>query len=296
MTNNEEETMTSFFRGMNRSALDLAYNNVRVDASYHARMAEFKLQSDALYLRKSGAIRDIRYGDQPRQRLDWVPCGEKNAPTFVFIHGGYWQNYTKEDLAFVAAGPLARGFNVVLCEYTLAPDASMRQIVNEITTLLDLLQAGVGEVGFGGRPVCLCGHSAGGQLAVLHRSHSAVTLTVAISALFDLEPISLCWLNEKLQLTPSEVQAFSPILQIAPGAATIISVGDAELPELIRQSHDYALTCAERGERLTTLTVADQTHFSILADLADPLGIHMTAIATSNWLNSGSESRVLGKL
>jgi acetyl esterase/lipase len=75
--------------------------------------------------------------------------------------------YTKEDFAFVAQGPLAHGFNVALAEYTLAPEATMTRIVAEIRSLLDHLAASANAAGFGGRPVCLSGHSAGGQLAAL---------------------------------------------------------------------------------------------------------------------------------
>jgi pimeloyl-ACP methyl ester carboxylesterase len=272
--------MTSSYRGMDRAALDLAYNNVQAEPGYQPKMERFKEQSDTFY-RSVTAKRDIAYGERPRQRFDWLSCGQAAAPTFVFIHGGYWQNYTKEDLAFVAKGPLARGFNVALAEYTLAPEATMTEIVGEIGLLLDFLQAHEGEAGFGGRPVCLCGHSAGGQLAALHRGHPAVTLTLMISAIFDLEPIALSWLNEKLGLTREEVVRYSPILQIASGAPTIVSVGEAELPELIRQSNDYAATAKGQEKSFTFLALSGRTHFSILDDLADPNGIHMTVVATA---------------
>ncbi len=270
--------MNASYRGMDRAALDLAYNNVRAELGYQSRMERFRERSDLLY-RQAIARRDIAYGDQPRQRFDWLSCGEGKAPSFVFVHGGYWQNYTKEDLAFIARGPLSRGFNVVLAEYTLAPDATMTQIVGEIGQMLDFLDHAEGEIGFGDRPVCLCGHSAGGQLAMLHRAHPAVTATLAISALFDLEPIALSWLNEKLRLTGEDVARYSPIRQIMPGAPMVISVGQAELPELIRQSHDYAEACKKSGEHVSLLTLPGQTHFSILEDLANAEGALLSAVA-----------------
>jgi arylformamidase len=271
-------TMTSTYRGMDRGALDLAYNNVRVEPGYQHRMLGFKEQSDALYRRVSARL-DIPYGDQPRQRFDWLSCGRTGAPTFVFIHGGYWQNYTKEDLAFVANGPLTRGFNVILAEYTLAPEATMTEIVSEIGQLLDYLESESSEIGFRGEPVCLCGHSAGGQLAAFHGGHSAVTLTLTISELFDLEPIALSWLNEKLRLTREEVAQYSPTLQIRSKAASIVSVGEAELPELFRQSVSYVTACKERSVNVTFMALPGRTHFSILGDLADPNGKHMSAVA-----------------
>jgi arylformamidase len=272
--------MTSSYRGMDRASLDSAYNNVRADPDYQHRMAGFRKRSEALY----GAVtatRDVPYGERPRQRFDWLSCDRIGAPTFVFIHGGYWQNYTKEDLAFVAKGPLARGFNVVLAEYTLAPEATMTEIVGEIGQLLDFLQDDGSGVSFGGRPVCLCGHSAGGQLAALHGSHSAVSLTLAISALFDLEPIALSWLNEKLRLTREEVNRYSPVLQVGSVASTIVSVGEAELPELVRQSHSYVAACKEQNANVNFLALPSRTHFSILDDLADPNGTHMSAVAAA---------------
>lgn len=63
------------------------------------------------------------------------------------------------------------------------------------------------------------------------------------------------------------------------GAPIVVSVGDAELPELIRHSHDYAHACAEAGERVTYLPMPGADHFSILYDLADPDGLQLKALA-----------------
>jgi arylformamidase len=270
--------MTLLYRGMDRATLDTAYNNVKAAADFPGTMARFQAQSEALYRAVPGQ-RDIRYGAQPRQRFDWLPCGRPDAPTFIFIHGGYWQNCTKEDFAFVASGPLGRGFNVVLVEYTLAPVASMTQIVDEIGCLLDHLAADTGTTGFGGRPVCLSGHSAGGQLTALYRAHASITYAMPISALVDLEPIGLSWLNDKLQLTPDEIAAYSPLRHIGKGVPMTVTVGAAELPELVRHSSDYAHACKAHGEQVVYLPVPECTHFSVLDDLASPDGVQMNALA-----------------
>lgn len=282
--------MQNSYRGMSRSDLDRAYNNVQADPAYQTRMTDFKERSDALY-RRALILRDCRYGELPRQRFDCFFCGRQSAPTLVFIHGGYWQTYRKEDLAFVAEGALARGFDVVLAEYTLAPEASMTEIVGEIGALLDRLRAHGGTIGLGSRGICLCGHSAGGQLAALYGDHPAVTLVVSISALFDLEPISLSWLNDKLRLSSDEVVRFSPISNIRDGAPAIVTVGGEELPELRRQSHDYASACAAVGKNTTMLAIPARTHFSILDDLADPEGMQLSAIVTAMARQTGLKER-----
>ncbi len=270
--------MTTLYRGMDRATLDAAYNNSKAVPGSARMMVRFRARSADVY-RDVACRRGLAYGPSPRQRYDWFAAGPAGAPTFVFIHGGYWQACAKEDFAFIAHGPLKRGFNVVLAEYTLAPQASMTQIVGEIGALLDHLQADRDGLGIAGLPLCLSGHSAGGHLAAMYRSHPLVSQAMPISALVDLEPISLGSLNDKLQLTAREVEAFSPLRHIARGAPMTVVVGDAELPELIRHSRQYAADCQERGETASFVPVPGCNHFSVLEDLASPTGVQMTALA-----------------
>jgi arylformamidase len=270
--------MNAIYRGMDRSTLDAAYNNSQAVTDFPAVLSAFQARSRRLYEAVSYQ-RDLRYGERPRERYDWIPCGLADAPTFVFIHGGYWQSCAKEDFAFIAEGPAARGYNVVLAEYTLAPDISMTGIVTEIGRLLDHLKADRDGLGIAGRPLCLSGHSAGGHLTAVHRTHTAVSKALAISALVDLEPISLCWLNDKLTLTHAEIDDYSPLRHIGKGAPMMIAVGSHELPELVRHSTEYALACETAGERVGLLHLPGCDHFSILEDLARPDGWQMNVLA-----------------
>ncbi|MCC8392862.1 alpha/beta hydrolase [Paraburkholderia sp. MMS20-SJTR3] len=270
--------MTTVYRGMDRPTLDAAYNNTQAIPNFPQVLKDFQQRSAQLYERVPGK-RDLRYGERARERFDWLSCGETDAPTFIFIHGGYWQNCVKEDFAFIADGPLALGYNVVLAEYTLAPEASMTQIVGEITGLLDHLRRDPDGLGTAGRPVCVSGHSAGGHLSALHRAHPSVSRALPISALVDLEPISLCWLNDKLQLSEQEIAAYSPLRHIGKGVPTLVAVGGAELPELVRHSDDYAAACEAAGEQVALVHVPGCTHFSVLDDLARPDGVLLSALA-----------------
>ena len=266
--------MTALYRGMDKAALDAAYNNTQAVPDFPTVLADFQARSERLY-NETPCRRDLRYGSSARERYDWLSCGESGAPTFVFIHGGYWQNCTKEDFAFIAKGPLAKGFNVVLAEYTLAPEASMARIVSQLGTLLDHLSEDRDDLGTASRPLCLSGHSAGGHLSAAHRSHQAVMSALAISPLVDLEPISLSWLNEKLKLSSNEIDSYSPIRHIGKGAPMVIAVGADELPELVRHTDEYALACEAAGEKIARVHVPECTHFSVLDDLAQPEGLLM---------------------
>jgi acetyl esterase/lipase len=278
--------MTSIFRGMDQATLDLAYNNGVAVPTLPAIMSDFVERSLDTY-RQRPCHRDISYGNRARQRFDWfsAPAGS-SAPTIVFIHCGYWQSRSKEDFAMIAAGPLARGFNVVLAEYTLAPEAKMSGIVAEIGQLLKCLTSH-GE--FGGSkfaPVprtsklILVGHSAGGQLAAHYRSHPEVDGVLAISGVFDLEPIRLSYLDQALALSEHEVAEFSPQRHLAAGAPVQLAVGDEELPELIRHTEDYAQALAAAGVNVHTTRLAGRNHFTVLEELAKPDGALVKLLQT----------------
>ncbi|MCA7953729.1 alpha/beta hydrolase [Burkholderia seminalis] len=269
--------MTILYRGMDRAALDAAYLNTKAVPDFPALLASCQARSAALYDATPGR-RDLRYGAQPAQRFDWLSCGQAGAPLFVFIHGGYWQHCTKADFAYAASGPLACGFDVILAEYTLAPVATMTGIVAEVGMLLDHLATDPDRLGTARRPIHLSGHSAGGHLTAMHRAHPAVVSALAISPLVDLEPISLCCLNDKLQLTAHEVDACSPLRHVGPGAPTVVAVGDAELPELIRQADEYATACEAAGERIARVWQPGMQHFAVLDDLARPDGAMLAAL------------------
>ncbi|KVN43124.1 esterase [Burkholderia territorii] len=269
--------MTILYRGMDRAALDAAYLNTKAIPDFPAVLASCQARSAALYDATPGQ-RDLRYGERAAQRFDWLRCDRPDAPLFVFIHGGYWQHCGKEDFAYAAAGPLARGFDVVLAEYTLAPVASMTDIVGEIGALLDHLAADPDRIGTARRSIHLSGHSAGGHLTAVHRAHPAVVSALAISPLVDLEPISLCVLDDKLKLTAQEIAAYSPLYHIGPGAPTVVAVGAAELPELVRHAHEYADACEAAGERIARAWLPGMQHFTVLDDLAKPDSTMLAAL------------------
>jgi len=265
------------YRGMDRETLDRAYNNVAAVPDVAERMADFGRRSAAIYQRV-GIKRDLAYGEVASQRIDWIPGADAGAPTVAYIHGGYWQSLSKEKFAHVAAGPLTHGFNVALIEYTLAPKARIGAIVTEIGLAIDFLAAHFEEWGADPARLCLAGHSAGGHLAAWHRTHPAVSLVLGISGIYDLEPIRLSYLNEKLDLTPPEVEAYSPEIHIGRGVRTLLTVGGAELPELRRQAADYASCLRVRGELVEEVSAPGYNHFTIVETLAQPDGPSLEAV------------------
>lgn len=268
------------YRGMDRAALDAAYNNTEAvgipkrDQYLAARVS----RSEAFRKAHAGRI-DLRYGEGARQRLDVFSAGAPGAPTLVFIHGGYWQQNDKEPFAFLGGGLLPAGFNLANIEYTLAPAARMDQIVAEVRAAVAWVIDHAKELGGDPGRVFVSGHSAGGHLTAIAMSDPRVAGGIAISGIYDLEPIRLNYLNEKLGLDAAEAQRNSPMLHL-PSRATplVVTVGLGELPELIRQSEEYATAWQKRGLPGQYLPLAGHDHFSILDELARPDGNLVAAL------------------
>jgi arylformamidase len=235
------------YRGMDRAALDAAYNNTAAVADSPDWLARWEKLSAAV---RSGprARLDISYASPPRARFDYFACGALKPPLFVFIHGGYWQRNDKNMFAFVAEGPRAHGIDVALLGYTLAPQARLTDIVAEIRRALTVLCERADDLGFDRDRLFVGGWSAGGHLTAIVSDHPAFRGGIPISGIFDLEPIALNYLNEKLALDESEIATLSPLRVLRERAPPLrMFVGGDELPELKRQSAIYAETARERG-------------------------------------------------
>ena len=102
---------------------------------------------------------------------------------------------------------------------------------------------------------------------------------IAISGLFDLEPIRLSYLNEKLGLDPTEAERSSPIHHLpARSGPLVVTVGLDELPELIRQSDEFAAAWQKRGLPGRYLPLDGHDHFSIVDEMASPDGALIAAL------------------
>src|SRR5471030_2792139 len=187
------------YRGMDRTALDAAYNNGAAVADAPRFRAEWASRSERMRARHAATL-DIPFGTAPRAKLDLFLAGTPGAPTLAFIHGGYWQMNQKENFAFIAEGPLAHGINVATLGYTLAPDSGIDGIVGEIRAGIDWLAANMGARGGDPALLYVAGWSAGGHLTAMAMADSRVKGGLAISGVFDLEPIRRCYVNDKLGL------------------------------------------------------------------------------------------------
>jgi arylformamidase len=258
------------------------------DADYDNRLA-FAASAEAFYgtsTRRSLAFneanhirQDFAYGDKPRNRMDFVP-GNAEAPTLLHIHGGYWQWNAKEDYSFVGQALHALGLNLAFVEHTLAPDATIDGIVDEIRAGLDWLRGNLAELGVKNRDIVVSGHSSGGHLCARMKGEADVIGIVAMSGLFDLRPIGQIHVNDVVRMDSGQIQRQSPLLNTLDSSGfAIVSHGENELTGFQNQSRAYAEALAAAGAEVIAVSCAGRDHFDVLYELSDEGGAIYRAVA-----------------
>jgi arylformamidase len=256
---------------LSQAERDAAYDNNAAVAD-SAALIERRNAASAAFRRTHPAGLDVPYGPRLRQRFDLFPASSPAAPCLVFFHGGYWQRNRREDFACYAEGVLAHGWSAALPGHTLAPDATLTEIVGEIGSALDWLSANGPRHGIAGGPVVVSGWSAGGHLAALALGHPGVAAGLAISGVFELAPLRDTYLNEKLRLTASEISTLSP-LQLPPVTKPLaIFYGAAELRALIEDSLNFHAHRSVTQAPGSLIPIPGADHFTVVEELRRPGG------------------------
>ncbi len=117
--------------------------------------------------------KDISYGELPRQKLDIYKADKPraNAPVLVFIHGGSWSEGNKDIYKFLAQGFTVEGFDVVVPNYRLYPEARYPMMIEDTAKAI-----GFAAKQYPDRRLVVMGHSAGAYnmlMTVLDKSYLA---------------------------------------------------------------------------------------------------------------------------
>lgn len=264
------------WRSLSQEALDRGLNNGGAVAG-SGNMVEGWEKLSADMRARHNAHLNLSYGPRERNRIDFLKAAP-NAPTLLFIHGGYWQMRSKDAFTMFAAGPMAHGINVALIGYTLAPDATLDQIVAEIHAGIDHLAGRLPELGADANRLVASGWSAGGHLTAMAMLNKHIKGGVAISGIYDLEPIRHSYLNVKLGLDEAMSRRNSPMLLTHGVKPMALTVGGAELPLLRQQTADFAGYRARHGLPVIYEEIPGANHFTIMDELAKPAGRITTMI------------------
>ncbi len=225
---------------------------------------------------------DLRYGPEPRQRLDlFFPENASGPlPIHMFVHGGYWYLNDKEMFAFPAETIVASGAIAAIVEYTLIPGARLAQLVGEVRQAARWLIDNAAT--FGGDPDAFSasGHSAGGHLAsylAARAPHEAAAPEIAVkslllvSGLYDLRPIAKSYLQPYLNLTEDEIASWSPLeAEPSKGPRVLVTVGHNETMPFHQQAQDLCFAAGRRGLAYERITLPELDHMTIVRDMGRP--------------------------
>jgi arylformamidase len=214
----------------------------------------------------------LRYGDLPRQQIDYFPAKPSSqAPgLLVFIHGGYWQELSKDESAFLTPAWHAAGFAHAVIGYTLAPQAGVRQIMQECVSAIAHLRAQAASLGFDASRIVVAGSSAGGYLAAAVAAHAELEIRgiVPISGVFDLRPLVGTSINDALGLNMQEAQELSA-LALSARAPAVIAWGEVETQAFKAQSQLLASQLTAAQLPIQSMELAGRNHFDVVHELGD---------------------------
>ena len=273
----------TIYRGYDRAGLDREYDNrTKVPGfDFAAFLAECEARN-AQALAAHAHVLDVPYSASPAERLDIYPAARRHAPVHVFFHGGYWRLLDKKDFSYVAAGIVPHGHTLVVVNYALMPQVRMDELLEQCRRSIDWVFAHIHAHGGDPQRVSVSGHSAGGHIAAMMMATDWAARTpsapvpafrrvCAISGIFELEPIRLCFLNDTLRMDAAEASRNSPrALRPAVDCPLAVVVGDREGDEYLRQSREFGAAWATATRQPEVVVLERTDHFSIRADLGDP--------------------------
>jgi arylformamidase len=259
--------------------IEKEYSPSRCVPSADPFLAEYAIRS-----RKAEQLltcqKDLQWGDKPEETLDFFGAASRDAPLLVYVHGGYWQELSKNESLFAATDCVANGIAFAAINYTLAPKASVETIVDQCRRAVAWLHGQAGALGFRRDRLYLSGSSAGAHLAAMmlvkgwqHTAgvtDNAIAGAILLSGIYDLEPLVGTYIAAPLRLTSADAAGLSPVrLPLGQPVPTIIAWGENETSEFKRQSRSYAARLEAAHLPVSAFEVAGTNHFDIVLGLAD---------------------------
>lgn len=268
------------------------FNQAEIDREYNPRLtvADADVHIKA-WLERSADLRErvagqlgLRYGPTVAEYVDIFPASRERAPIHVFFHGGYWRALSAREFSFLAEPALSRGWCTVIVNYALCPSVKLPEIARQARAAISWIWNNAASFGGDRDRLVVSGHSAGGQLvgrllatdwvADYGMPACPIHAALAISGLFDLEPLRWSWLQPGLQLTGDEIRSESPLHHLPTcNVPMAVAVGGAESESFRQQSKAYCAAVKQRGAAVDYLEAPKRHHFDVLDDLASINGV-----------------------
>lgn len=220
---------------------------------------------------------DIAYGDAPSETLDlfFPEASTTPCPVHMFIHGGYWRAFSKNDYSLVAEAVTAAGAIAVIVDYALMPAVRMATLVDQVGRAKQWVLDNIARHGGDPKRLTLSGHSAGAHLATTlfqpAGTPSKVRSALLLGGLYDLKPLQKSFLRDEIALTDDEVAAFTPMTkQYDTATKVMVVVGAKETPPFHTQANSFSRNLSEQGLEVSQRIVVNRNHMDSVRDLGVP--------------------------
>ncbi|KAF2884180.1 hypothetical protein ILUMI_22007 [Ignelater luminosus] len=226
---------------------------------------------------------NIPYGSEDREKIDIFGTDlPKDSPIFIYIHGGYWQELSRELSSYVVKPLYKNKFKVIVVGYTLCPQVTLNQITEQIKrAFLKCIEYAKEN---NSRSLSVGGHSAGAHLTIslFHSLFDSLSLSeqqllrglYLISGVYDLTPLVRTYVNDALKLDDVMAKKLSPLHQTFRSndgklckVSFYIIVGENDSPKFQEQSRLFyeKLKNLDYTSKLIIIKSAD--HFNIVERL-----------------------------
>jgi arylformamidase len=236
-------------------------------------VAEYKVMSEKTRGRLQNSL-NVAYGPGANEKLDlFFPSAPvPGCPIHLFIHGGYWRMFAKDDFSFIADNVTACGAIAAVMDYDLMPAVRMETIIGQVRKALLWLHDNEAQIGGDATRLTVSGHSAGAHLATFTFSSDTSgplpKAVVLLSGVYDLKPLQTSFLEPLIGLTDKEVDHFSPLsMQHASAPHVFLAYGDKETLPFAQQAQDFAQHLTGRGAKASATALIATDHMSAVRDL-----------------------------
>ncbi len=276
------------WREIDDAARAVAYSpSSALDGPIDPYIAAYVARSNAAY-EAFPDVQCLSYGDGAANTVDIVvPVSTSPVPLHVYIHGGYWQELSKRESFFPAVDTMAQGMAFAAVDYTLAPHASLDDMVDECCAAISWLISKAARLNIDPNRIVLTGSSAGAHLAAMACLKLPFDMqpagVVLMSGVYTLEPLIGTYINDAVGMDIATAHRNSPALcNLAGFPKTIIAWGEHETDEFKRQSRHFAQLIRTVGGTAETLEIAHRNHFDIVEDIANDteLGRQMASLVS----------------
>ena len=273
------------FLDYDQKALDDAYTQPVYAPNQFQVLARYAVSSKAL-AERIGPPEQIAYGNKPIERLLYYRAAQRNAPLFVYVHGGAWRAGKAENFMFPAETFLNAGISFAAVDFDgiEQTDGYLEPIQDQVSRALQFASRNAQKLGSDSRRVYLGAHSSGAHFAGVALTTDwqkryasgplALRAALLMSGMYDLRGPRLSVRSSYVKFSDATEEALSPQRHLdLLNTKLELLYASKDTPEFQRQTRDFAEAVKRAGKPVALTVGQELNHFELMETLANPYGV-----------------------